>query len=218
MLSEAEFHESLRQERRQSLAAGRAFAEACRRSDLQAFHETVNFINEATCDGWRHAMRWAARLDQRVDEAISEAFLKAWIENKSIADNFESSSMLIPALRNLLPAYTGLGLRLYRGGSAREVRRRRYGLSWSTHIHVAEKFAADGRQCSEGGSCVVETDAPCTAIIGSTELAGDYYNEGEYLVDRRLLGSIRVTRRFSQIGGDEFRRAMREQMAPGDGG
>ena len=110
MLSEAEFHESLRQERRQSLAAGRAFAEACRRSDLQAFHETVNFINEATCDGWRHAMRWAARLDQRVDEAISEAFLKAWIENKSIADNFESSSMLIPALRNLLPAYTGLGL------------------------------------------------------------------------------------------------------------
>ena len=93
-------------------------------------------------------------------------------------------------------------------------RRRTYGISWTSSLPAAEKFAGDYRAWP-GGSVVLETVAPPEAIICAityptplteaekAELPPDveidaYHEECEHLVDRRLLGPIKVLRRYPE--------------------
>ena len=64
---------------------------------------------------------------------------------------------------------------------------------------IAERFATGLDQMSEGGSVLLETFAPASAIIATTHAIGDHYNEREFLLDRRLLDDVRVVRRFPQL-------------------
>ena len=121
---------------------------------------------------------------------------------------------LCDAARVLLPSYKGPAIRLFRGSSANERRRRIYGLSWTPEIAVAERFARE-RQVFDGGSVVLETLAPPDAIICAVEYPRpftqeeieklgvdvqitEYHEEREYVVDRRRLNGVTVVRRYAQ--------------------
>jgi hypothetical protein len=87
----------------------------------------------------------------------------------------------------LLPPYKGGPLRLYRGDSADNRRRRTYGLSWTQDREVAYGFANSIWRDFDGGSVVLTTLAAPEAIISRPGTRNDKYGEKEYLVDRRLV-------------------------------
>jgi hypothetical protein len=196
-----EFKAAIREERRQSRQAGADFAAACLSGDVSAFERAVYACGELTVEGWRHAFRNLLKIE-RVHPGIIKPFLSVWIENKSIARHFESDLPVVKALRKIFPPYTGEPVHLYRGEFHRAWKRRTYGIAWTADPEIAEKFATDTRQCSLGGSLIIETIAPPEAIIANMDAVGDYYSEREYLVDRRKLEKVRVYRRFPQLPAD----------------
>jgi len=105
--------------------------------------------------------------------------------------------LIIGALRALYPPFRGRGLRLYRGESVGNRRRRTYGYSWTLSREVAECFATGLHQAAEGGSVLLETDAPSAAIIRVVR-GGLHTGEREVWVDRRYLGQVRVLKRYPQ--------------------
>jgi hypothetical protein len=91
----------------------------------------------------------------------------------------------------------------YRGDSAWNRRRRTYGLSWTASREIAAGFAQGIWQTFDGGSVLLETDAPTAAVMCALHLhpkALDLrdYEEAEYLVDRRWLKKVCVIERFPQ--------------------
>jgi hypothetical protein len=79
-----------------------------------------------------------------------------------------------------------------------ERRHRTYGLSWTTDRVVAETFAQGSVKQSIGGTVLLETTAPTEAIVCVPHDHVDeaYEVEAEYLVDRRRLGNVAVTKRY----------------------
>lgn len=80
--------------------------------------------------------------------------------------------LLADALRVLLPVYRGPSRRLWRGESAWNRRQRTYGLSWSRNAQVADHFARSHVRMIQGGTVVLETDAPAEAIVSVVPAAG----------------------------------------------
>jgi len=190
-----DFRAAIAQERRQSRAAGTAFASACKAGDVDAFFAAVDFINE-TFDSWRHAMKKVGQLSCVSDE-ICQAFLGIWIESKMLPLAVGDRRLLANALRVLMPGtYRGAPMRLYRGASAGERRRRLYGFSWTTRIEIARDKFADQRRSFTGGAVVLETIAPADAILIVRE-DEDYYDEGEVVVDPFKLGRVEVNERLA---------------------
>jgi hypothetical protein len=114
-----------------------------------------------------------------------------------------------------MPGYKGEALRLFRGASALERRRRVYGISWTSSLSMAEDFA-EGYRVWSTGRVVLETVAPPEAIIAAEEYPPpmaevekaelglppntkivEWHEESEFLVDRRLLGPVHVLRRHA---------------------
>jgi hypothetical protein len=146
----------------------------------------------------QQAFRAVGRL-QRVAPAIRAYFLQKWIsDGDSIRNEMREDRFLLPALRMLLPPYNGPAVRLYRGDSAFNRRRRTYGMSWSARRDVAEGFALGIWRRFRGGSVLLETLAPAEAIICVPHLHDDTFEEAEYLVDRRRLSSVKILARFAE--------------------
>jgi hypothetical protein len=100
-------------------------------------------------------------------------------------------------LRVLLPACQGPALRVWRGDSAWDRRRRTYRLSWSRQFEVADdvraRYLAEVRWRKRG------------ARDRSATRGGDLHMEGtsrggeeEVLVHRRRLSAVRVVARYDQ--------------------
>ena len=106
---------------------------------------------------------------------------------------------LADALRVLLPPHLGPAVTLYRGESAWNRRRRKYGLSWSATAEVARQYASSGTyRTFAGGAVLLETFARPEAIICAPLMHDDRYSEQEYLVDRRRLRAVMVLERYSR--------------------
>ena len=134
-------------------------------------------------------MKKFARLET-VPPEIQAAFLDVWIEHKHLPLMIGDRPTTARALRLLLPrADVREPIRLYRGTSRNERRRRLYGFSWTKDVAIAERFAAlyDHEQLS--GGVVLQTVAPSEAILLVRERE-DYYDEDEVVVDPYRLGSI----------------------------
>ncbi len=136
----------------------------------------------------------ASRLP-KVSPTFKRALRDFWIANgNSLRGDFPGGDLeLMTAFRRLMPTYIGPGVRLYRGDSFINRKRRTYGLAWSASRRVAEAFATGTWQAHEGGSVLLETDAPPEAIICKFNSS-----EREYLIDRRKLGPVLVVKRFEQ--------------------
>ncbi|CAO4151928.1 hypothetical protein [Methylorubrum extorquens] len=136
----------------------------------------------------------------RVHDAVRAEFAQSL---KTYGDGFRQELRrdldLVKALRLLLPPYQGDGAVIFRGDSALNRRRRTYGLSWTTDRSVAEDFAAGHWRACDGGSVLLQANAPPQAILFAYQPDDDPYGEAEVMVDRRHLRDVRVIRRFEQI-------------------
>jgi hypothetical protein len=198
-----DFHQAIRDERRRARAAARLFADAVKAGDVDRLYEGADAITDE-CDAWLPAMRMVAKLPP-APPAIREAFLRMWIESKGLGLRTGDRRSLANGLRVLLPCdYQGPPLRLWRGTTAGERRRRLYGFSWTTDLDIARRFADPHteqlRALLERGvpmdaalssGIVLETTAPPDAIMLVREAEG-YYDESEVVVDPFRLGAVRV--------------------------
>src|SRR4051794_29135699 len=118
------------EDRRRERAATSGFVRAVRQGDVAAFYDAMEEVE--TTWGWRPAFRACARLDNAPDE-IRAVFLRMWLTaGETLRSNIGDDLVLLPALRVLLPPYTGGSVRLFRGDSFGNRLRRTYGMSWSS--------------------------------------------------------------------------------------
>ena len=192
-----EFRERIKEERRADRRAAMAFVRACMTGNADMVDGAAHLLNEETVTGWTIAVRKIAREVSEVSPDVRSAFLPIWIQTKMLPLRVGDHQALTKAARILLPPYCGPSLRLFRGTSADERRRRTYGFSWTSDIAIAETFAQE-RRCWNGGSVLLETVAPPEAIICAIgEASGNLYDESEFAVDRRNLRAVRVLRRYA---------------------
>ena len=199
MISEslgAKYHEAIRRQRRDAIDASKAFEAACRSGDVEHFREAVKWLHD-TCGGWKRAMMRATKLDAVADD-IRAAFLIVWIESKYIRQEVGNRRILADALRRLLPrAAAGAPTVLYRGASWMERVRRIYGISWTSRLDIARRFAEQWTQPGvvTYGGVILKTAAPAEAILLTRE-DENYFDEGEVIVDPFFLGNVEVVERL----------------------
>jgi hypothetical protein len=179
-----------------------AFVRTCQGSDADAMTAAASRL-DLVLDGWKRAFKRIAQLPA-VDRKLQTAFLHGWVRSGDhIRDEVNDDLLLCDGLRVLMPPYTGRGRRLFRGEGAANRRRRTYGLSWSTNRPVAESFAQGPWQMTDGGSVLLETDAPPIAIFCNISAGPNRNGEAEYLVDRRRLIAVRVVARYPKRSLEE---------------
>ena len=206
--------QQLRDERRKRSAHARAVVDACARGDAEQFCE-LTYPYDDRPDFWPLAIRFITRRISEVSPEIQEAFRQVWIETKMLGLRIHDHGALCQALRILTPKYHGPALRLFRAASARERQRRAYGISWTSSLEAAQRFAETSGNWS-AVSVVLETVAPPEAIISVMEYPPlteaeraefglpptaevvEWHDECEYLVDRHLLGPVKLHTRFAQ--------------------
>jgi hypothetical protein len=128
---------------------------------------------------------------------IRERFVWVWLEwGDSLRSQVNNDVVLLDALWKLLPPYKGPAMTLYRGELFANRQYRTYGMSWTKYRDMGEGYAKL-RSCP-GGSVLLETIAEPGAIICACPRSEDK-GEGEFVVDRRRLGKVRVLERFSQL-------------------
>jgi hypothetical protein len=187
--------EAFRQERLADLRGARVLAAAAAVSDIENFLQAVDFLDNFTIDGWRLGMRRVARLTGPLSDDFREAFLSLWVQRKTLPRKVGERAVMAKALRVLLPrTYSGSALRLYRGTTATERKRRLYGFSWTTDIAIAESFA---RTWHDAGlsAVVLETVAPADAIFVLRQDV-EFYDEREAVVDPFRLTAVWVAARL----------------------
>lgn len=128
---------------------------------------------------------------------IKKSFLSAWQTNsETLRIEVDDDRILNAALWNLLPLYQGPDMKLYRGETFNNRRRRTYGQCWSSDIEVARCFMRNQANMSMQGGVLLETMAPANAIICAPCLISDERNEYEYVVDRQFLLTVKCLERM----------------------
>ena len=186
---------------RQAREAVRDLVRAVHAGDAESFCDAAEaFDTFPNC--WRDFMRKVAKKPCPSDD-FRKGFLKIWLrDGDTIRLRVDDDLVLCDGLRSLLPRYAGPTLTLYRGDSARNRRRRTYGLSWSANRDTARGHAMGVWRSSEGGSVLLEAKVSSEAIISAPALLDDYYGEEEYIANRRRLSVVKVLERFSQTSID----------------
>jgi hypothetical protein len=180
--------------------AVRDLVRAVHAGDAESFYDAAEAF-DLFPNVWRDFMRKVAKANPSDD--FRKFFLRLWLrDGDTIRLGVDDDLVLCDGLRSLLPRYAGPTLTLYRGDSARNRRRRTYGLSWSANRDTARGHAMGVWRSSEGGSVLLEAKVSSEAIISAPALLGDYYGEEEYIVDRRRLSAVKVLERFSQTSID----------------
>jgi hypothetical protein len=191
----------LREDRAKRRAAAKAFARACQAGDKGAFLYQLDQLRN-TRNGWPLAMRQIARLG-RVSKEIQFEFVYMWTTDSH--PQCDDSHAFLDAMHVLFPPYHGPAMRLFRGAFADEPRKRKFfGVSWTSDIETAHRFAKRWEDGSVGG-VVLETIASPEAIISRpgleilTENGERMYDESEYLVDGRRLASVKIAHRYPPL-------------------
>jgi hypothetical protein len=186
----------LQEQRRVEVGSIAAFCSAIARGDRAG---CLDAIGQCEALGTLSRAFRAASKQPRPSADMQAFFLAFWkISGDSVRQGIGNDIVLINALRCLLPPYEGPPMMLFRGDSLWNRRRRTYGVSWTAERAVAEAFANGLWRTCEGGSVVVQTEAPASAILARIPDGEDSYGEAEYLVDRRRLADVRVIERLSQ--------------------
>lgn len=208
--------ELLNERRRQERESVVAFVAAVGNANMAEVSRAV--IGLDLRGTWRPAFRSIARLQLNPGLRFRRKALAWWIKHgDSIRCEVNDDCLLIAGLRVLLPPYTGPAVTLYRGDSLYNRHHRTYGLSWSARRAVAESFARGIWRTFTGGSVLVQTSAPATAIVCRVGRASDNHQEAEYIVDRRRLEGVKAIARYPQISPDELQQATAQPSGSGPG-
>lgn len=187
----------IRERRKQDRMALKDLKGALLSDDDSAFDKALTDIDDRFL--WRNAMRLLAS-SPRAGPKIQAKFARIWLNcGDHIRQEVRSTRWLGDALKVLLPVYTGPGLILYRGEGAWNRRRGTYGMSWTSSRDIADAFARGVWRTHQGGSVLLQTDAPPEAILYAPALDGDHYDEQEYIVESRRLSRVVVLCRYNQI-------------------
>ncbi|WP_336492379.1 hypothetical protein [Methylobacterium nigriterrae] len=197
---EADRSESpLTRERRRAKEAAAELLRAVKQSDRRLLLSAAAKLKD-TVNGWGLALRAVSYL-KTVPPESQLLFLDFWIEDgKTIRSEVGTGKTLLRALWVLLPRYCGQGLRLYRGDAFWNGK---YGVSWTRSREMAEAFAEPhpgtyneiSVSFPQGRAVVLVSDVPAEAIISAPCLLNVGGEEGEYIVDWRLLSHVEVTER-----------------------
>lgn len=166
-----------------------------RHADHERFVTAIELAEAHVEQGWRKIIL-VVRRHPSPPAAFKRWFRDAlWVPHgDAVRTEVNDDLLLADALRVLLPSYRGAPIRLWRGESLGNRRRRTYGLSWSRDAVVAESFATGARRLYTGGSVLLETVAPPEAVICSVPSRTS--REQEVLIDRRRLQTVRVLARY----------------------
>jgi hypothetical protein len=169
--------------------------QAIEHGDAAAFREAAMQVS-AVDDGWNYSLTLILEAKPQVSPTIRSEFLNEWaFSGRHVRSCAYSDALLVDALRLIFGDYQGPALRLFRGESLNNCRRRRTGVSWTTSRKVADIFASQWPE-----SVMLETVAPRQAILGavpSWTLKGLYAQE--YVVDPRALGCVRIVQRYIKL-------------------
>jgi hypothetical protein len=206
----AEVMQRFRDQRSLDREAIALLCQAVAEDDGPAFVQVLSLIGDHFV--FPRAFRALVRQNIGGSAGLREQFLDMYIEcGDHIRQEVNDDLLLADVLRLLLPSYQGPGLKLFRGDSFYNRRRRTYGLSWSDDIEVAKSFAETGfYRLFEGGSVLLVVDAKPDAIISAPAICNNRYGEREFLVDRRRLTQVAVLARYGQLTHEEFRARHRE--------
>jgi len=158
--------------------------------------------------GWQRVLKKGRKCS--IHPGFPTSFLSFWEEHGALArESVNDDIVLIDLLHIFLPPYTGRSVELFRGETALNRRKQTYGMSWSADRKAAAFFATqDERCCHPGGSVLLRTVAPASAILGAPHVLGARYSaEAEYIVDRRRLSGVTVLERFPEKPLDAISRA-----------
>ena len=194
-----EWRGRLVEEERQARQAAAVFARVCRDGDAGQLYDAHLLLNECNSDAWRFAMAEVAKLPH-VSPEVQAAFVPIWVESKMLPLRVGHRATMAAALRVLMPGGCSGPMILYRGANSREQRCRTYGFSWTTTIATARSFAEHWSHPMPASSAtfqgvVLQTLAPAEAVL-LTRQPGEYYDEGEVVVDPYRLGTVAVVERL----------------------
>jgi len=152
---------------------------------------------------WRAACLKIRRLPHSAPTEVAKGFHSVVTQRgHSIRESVGDDSVLLDALRILLPPYQGPPLLLYRGESTLRHRQRRHGFAWTGNVDIARMFASGLNATEPEGGVLLRVKASSEAIIAAPSAHSIYLGENEYTVDRRQLTGIRVVARFPPLSGN----------------
>jgi hypothetical protein len=198
-----------REERTRQRTSIKSFVEAVVDGDVNALSRSVSLVDINFV--WKPTLRAIIRRAIAGSEELRLHFLDTYVAHGDhIRREVGDDLLLADALRLLLPTYQGPGLRLFRGESLFNRRRRSYGLSWTNEMEVAQSFAETGMcRTAIGGSILLGVDAAADAIICAPAIHNDRFGKREFIVDRRRLKGISVIARYQQMSDKELRASRR---------
>jgi hypothetical protein len=193
------FRREMAEDRRKERAAVARFVAAVASADRKGIVDSIGPLEDL--GQWRAALRAITRLPPPPLEARRTFRQVVWMNcGDSLRSQVGDDLVLIKGLRLLMPRCTGPAVVIYRGEGAWNCRRRTYGVSWSLREDVADHHARRSEwRSSKGGSVVLCAHAPAAAIIAKIPKAEDRYAEAEVLIDRRMLGRVKVLRRYPEL-------------------
>jgi len=96
---------------------------------------------------------------------LTAEFHTLWVEKgHRIREQVLDDGLMVGALRMLLPAYEGSGLKLFRGENAGRWKEQLCGFAWTPNEDTARMFARGLNSIYVGG-VLLSTEAPAEAII-----------------------------------------------------
>ena len=181
------------------------FEDALLADKIRTVIKCLPLIDRHFC--WPQAMRRVVSIKQDLNQLLQYRLYHTWCHHGDhIRQSVNNDILLIDALRKLLPPYRGGDKLLYRGESAENYKRGTYGLSWTPIKSVAVGFAGGDplhkiARCTKGGTVLLRARVPQAAIIAKMQKSYDYYQEQEYLVDRRFLKGVFAAKSFPEYTG-----------------
>jgi hypothetical protein len=173
----------------------REFASAVR--SLGSGGDIGNIMSELYRLGcWHDAIEQFVR--EPTDHNLGECLLSLWNEQgTAIADSLRGDLVFLEALRQHVQPYSGPACVLYRGELEDRHLKRTYGIAWTSELRAAEAFASRRERSHEGRGIVLKLEATSEMIVAVPAGNLFYSQEGEYVVDTRLIREVSVVPRKS---------------------
>lgn len=148
-------------------------------------------------DDWavvkRAIQRIAVSQNDISPELLSTEFHTQWTsKGHRVREQISNDGLLLDALRNLLPTYTGDGLKLFRGENIDRWKVGACGFLWTPKMDIARMFARGLNGGHGEGGLLLSTEATAGAIITGPNEHSRELGEDEYIVDGRNLTRITV--------------------------
>ncbi len=143
---------------------------------------------------WRAVALAVVAGDKRA--LASEDFGTYWIvAGHTIREQVSDDDLLSRMLRQLVPAYEGGSITLYRGENLERWQAKKIGFSWTNDVEVARMFGR-GLNATRSGGVLIRGEFPPSSVICGPNSHSVYLQEAQFTVDPSLLPAIEEVERY----------------------